>query len=150
MLGNNKDRDPRFANGGWLGYVILSTLIFWGIVGASCAYSQTIRHDGGGNVVTYMGRMLTLKPNAKIDGWCASACTIYLAKACVTPRSTLMFHAAFDERKKQIDVRMTESMSKFYPEPLREWFMESAAHLYGNNYVELSGAQVIALGAREC
>jgi len=120
------------------------------MIGVGCAYGQTIRNDGGGNVVAYMGKMLSLKPDAKIDGWCASACTIYLAKVCVTPRSRIVFHAAFDEVRGKIDVSMTESMAKFYPEPLRKWFMANAAHLYGNDYVELSGAQVIALGARKC
>lgn len=140
-------RDPRFAGGLWVCAIIL---VIYAFVGASCAFGQTIRNDRGGNVVEYMGKMLALKPNARIDGVCASACTIYLARACVTPRARVMFHAAFDERTGRIDADMTLRMSKFYTPDLRKWFMANAAHLSGLDYVELSGAQAIALGARGC
>jgi hypothetical protein len=45
---------------------------------------------------------------------------------------------------------MTLAMAGFYPAPLRKWFMANAAHLSGNQYAELTGAQAIGLGAMEC
>jgi hypothetical protein len=86
------DRNPNYSEGRWLGYVVIASLIFWVIVGYAIA--QTNRRDTGGEVVAYMVKAMGQEAPDRIDGLCASACTIYLSTACVTPRSRLIFHAA--------------------------------------------------------
>jgi hypothetical protein len=138
------DRDPKYSEGRWLGYVVIAAMIFWALVGYAIA--QTIRHDTGGAVVAYMVKAVGQEAPDRIDGLCASACTIYLSTACVTPRSRLIFHAA--SVNGVIHKEMTRAMAGFYPAPLRAWFMDGPAHSLES--VELSGAQVIALGVKSC
>ena len=120
---------------------------------AKTILEKTIREDAGGSVHDYViaVNLATLRGDqVRIAGRCASACTMYLATACVTPRAVLQFHAARNEATGKIDRAVTRDMAAYYPAPLRKWFMANAAHLSGNHYAELTGAQAIALGARKC
>lgn len=129
-----------------LAYITIAAVLFYAALGY--AYADTIRNDLGGNLVAYMGRSIGPDAPTRIDGLCASACTVYLATACVTPRARLMFHAA--ARNGRIDQRATRAMAAMYPAPLRAWFMANAAHVSGWRFVELSGAQAVGLGVRGC
>jgi len=147
------DRNPRFANGLWLGPATVLALLFWAFVGTSCAYGKTIREDSGGDLRAYIlaANLAVLRGDSvQIRGRCASACTVYLVAACIAPRARLQFHAATDRATGRIDADGTARMAAHYPPALRKWFMANAAHLAGADYVELTGAQVIALGAIAC
>jgi hypothetical protein len=62
-----------------------------------------IRDDPGGNVSEFVQSLMYAKNKGykfKIDGYCASACTLILAKPlkldiCVTPKASFMFHQPF-------------------------------------------------------
>ena len=134
-------------------WVVALTLAIAASAWLSAAQAKTIREDAGGSVHNYViaVNLAALRGDqVRIAGRCASACTMYLATACVTPRAVLQFHAARDEATGRIDRAATRDMAAYYPAPLRKWFMANAAHLSGNQYAELTGAQAIALGARKC
>jgi len=111
-----------------------------------------IRDDYGGNLRDYeiqLNLYILKNERVQIAGVCASACTLYVFNGCVRPSARLLFHAPIDEygviRQEGLEV-----FKKYYPKDLWTWFMQNAAHLSGNQYAELSGAQAIALGARGC
>jgi hypothetical protein len=134
-------------------WIVALTLAIAATAWLSTANAKTIREDAGGSVRDYViaVNLATLRGDqVRIAGRCASACTMYLATACVTPRAVLQFHAVFDHTAGLIDPAATRDMAAYYPAPLRAWFMANAAHLSGNQYAELSGAQAIALGAMGC
>lgn len=86
---------------------------------------------------------------------CASACTLYLGldNVCVSRQTRFGFHGPtrvglFPVSGQRFD-NVTTTMSSFYPEPVRHWFMEEARYLtHSMRYI--SGAFFISLGYREC
>jgi hypothetical protein len=134
-------------------WIVSLTLAIAASAWLSTANAKTIQEDAGGSVRDYViaVSLATLRGDqVRIAGRCASACTMYLATACVTPRAVLQFHAARDEATGKIDHAVTRDLAAYYPAPLRKWFMANAAHLSGSQYAELTGAQAIALGAMGC
>jgi hypothetical protein len=91
-----------------------------------------IANDRGGLIQRYLDRYDELKGTGQtvvIDGLCASACTIVLAKipsgrVCVTERANLAFHAAWDlgAGGRHITNReATRMIYSMYPAPVRSW-----------------------------
>ncbi|MEY9417057.1 ATP-dependent protease ClpP protease subunit [Bradyrhizobium japonicum] len=82
---------------------LLAAAFSLGYAGPSDAVVR-ITNDRGGLIQRYFDRYENLKNTGQtviIDGLCASACTIVLAKIpseriCVTERANLAFHAAWD------------------------------------------------------
>lgn len=121
----------------------------------SGAEARVIRNDSGGVVSQYARNVdlaiLTGEP-IRIEGWCASACTLYLSspQTCVTPRATLAFHSPRGGSPAQ-NAAVAREMAARLPRGLGAWYLSNAAHLNGRDYAALSGAQLIAMGvARAC
>ncbi len=86
-----------------------------------------ITYDEGGVVTDYAQFYKNLAPSiiVKIDGWCASSCTLALARpnTCVTPRGYLGFHLAY---RSVLGVHVTDqTLSDYlmsqYPARIRQW-----------------------------
>lgn len=80
----------------------------------------------------------------RIEGDCASACTMLLEVGCVTPAARLGFHRA----KADDPEFWTQRMAAPLPPRLREWFLAGPAH--SRRVVWISGAEAIAMGATAC
>ena len=116
-----------------------------------------IANDRGGLIQRYLDRYDELKGTGQtvvIDGLCASACTIVLAKipsdrVCVTERANLAFHAAWDlgAGGRHITNReATRMIFSMYPAPVRSWI--SARGGLSPNTIFLRGAQLQTIFAR--
>jgi hypothetical protein len=77
--------------------------------------------DFGGSVVAYalQARETT---EARIEGICASACTLFLSveDLCVGPSARFLFHAAYGAAP-DMNEWATEYLLRSYPEWVREW-----------------------------
>lgn len=124
------------------------------------AATKVIDNDLGGSVAARVNEIKKLRKSGtkvRIEGFCASACTLYLGlknQVCVTETATLAFHGPatatpglmlpYDDFQ-----RITAQMASYYPEPLRRWYMSE-----GRNTIEglhsFTGAQMIAMGTRRC
>ena len=91
-----------------------------------------IANDRGGLIQRYLDRYDELNETGQtvvIDGLCASACTIALAKIpsnriCVTERARLAFHAAWDlggGGRHITNREATRMIYSAYPAPVRNW-----------------------------
>ena len=99
--------------------------------------------DMGGSI---RDRLANLDP-APITGTCASACTMRLKVACVSPGARLGFHSAVNGSPSAI-AWGTQTMADHYPPALRDWYLAGPAH--GEDVVWLTGADAVAMGARAC
>lgn len=116
------------------------------------ALAVVISYNPGGDVSSFAWAVERTNYPIRIEGVCASACTMFLGAkdVCVTPWSRFMFHQAYTGtwprvRPSKVGTRIAES---FYPKeveayvhghipaPPREWW--------------LSGATLISLGVRQC
>jgi hypothetical protein len=96
-------------------------------IAASAAQAETIEisDDKGGFVYFYQQKWEKLaaqKDTVRIDGMCASACTLltgYFPRKdiCVTPNAALGFHAGTFPF-------VTETLLKIYPQDIRKWIDE--------------------------
>lgn len=117
--------------------------------------AQVIRNDAGGNVNRYLMEVSAAAAFGKpvqIDGWCASACTLYLGSpyTCVTPRATLAFHAPWGGSPTQ-NRNAAQVIATRLPAPVGRWYLQNAATLTGKNYLTLSAQQLVSMGgARYC
>jgi hypothetical protein len=90
----------------------------------------TITGDNGGWLQTYYLRFRAQVERGatfRIDGRCASACTLVLAypeRVCATKRAVLGFHEARN-RDGTRNQKVTDAMMTEYPEPVRDYI---AAH----------------------
>jgi hypothetical protein len=108
----------------------------------------TIVFDEGGVIRDYQSRVAEGNITS-ISGYCASACTMYLATACVTPSPTLVFHGPtnyFRQLPPRYFEYWSEVLASYYPEPLAEWYMSEGR--YGWN--TLNYEQLVELGATPC
>jgi len=116
-----------------------------------------IANDRGGLIQRYLDRYDELKGTGQtvvIDGLCASACTIVLAKipsgrVCVTERANLAFHAAWDlgAGGRHITNReATRMIYSMYPAPVRSWI--SGRGGLSPHTIFLRGAQLQTIFAR--
>ena len=124
------------------------------------AATKVIDNDRGGSVAARVSEIKKLRKSGtkvRIEGFCASACTLYLGlkgQVCVTETATLAFHGPttatpglmlpYDDFQ-----RITAQMASYYPEPLRRWYMSE-----GRNNIEglysFTGAQLIEMGTARC
>lgn len=124
------------------------------------AATKVVSNDRGGSVSARINEINKLRKSGtkiRIEGFCASACTLYLglkSQVCVTETATLAFHGPstatpglllpYDDFQ-----RITAQMASYYPEPLRRWYMKE-----GRNNIEglysFTGAQLIEMGTRRC
>lgn len=129
-------------------------------MGPAQAATKVVDNDRGGSVSDRVNEIKRLRKSGtkiRIQGFCASACTLYLGlknQVCVTETATLAFHGPstatpglmlpYDDFQ-----RITAQMASYYPEPLRRWYMKE-----GRNNIEglysFTGAQLIEMGTRRC
>jgi hypothetical protein len=78
---------------------------------------------------------------------CRSACTLALSlpNVCVYPDSTLKFHMAYDPRNHQSNYDVSQQLFNSYPPAVRE-----RLGALTRDYKVLRGAELIALGVRDC
>lgn len=116
--------------------------------------------DNGGEIGDYLHQLRSNKFWA-IRGACNSACTMRLAKGCVYPGALLGFHSPYVREKDkpeivarggdvgQIVARSRQDMLRTYPPGIQQWVLQMGA-LDTTQLTYLTGAQAIALGARDC
>lgn len=111
--------------------MIYAILIF--LILTISTYSQTrITNDHGGSLAEYAERAQTMG-RVEIDGVCNSACTLFLAQACVTPRAVIGFHSARDYLGMYVTGRPRMGannemgnllMMQSYPLAVKQWVKE--------------------------
>lgn len=85
-----------------------------------------IGRDLGGNVRDYQSRVQALHHSGervRIDGVCASGCTLHLNlprhQICATPRATFVFHSATDAQFGLPNWSVNEELMNAYPPHVR-------------------------------
>lgn len=88
---------------------------------AISAHARTVGNDMGGNIMEYHRAVKRIEASGepvRIDGLCASACTLYLRlpskQLCITPRARFGFHASNQAWG-------TRAMWNEYPGWVRQW-----------------------------
>lgn len=119
--------------------------------------TQIIRNDGGGVVSEYMRTVraaIITGQRVEIEGSCDSACTLWLAVACVRPNARLGFHGpssglyGIGLPPAEHD-RIALEMARFYPPQIARWFLAGPTkQVLGMTYI--SGATAIEMGAEKC
>lgn len=140
---------------------------FWAafkLIGALCvcvgpASALTVSRDYGGSVADRIAQVNALTrqgAEVRIVGTCISACTLLLGVpgACVSPSARLGFHGPSTRIKglplpRQEYERVSLQMAAFYPKAIGNWFLSDARQVTGD-YIVITGAQAIAMGARAC
>lgn len=127
------------------------------------ANTLRVTNDHGG---LYMERMREIamlqkeRTDIRIQGKCQSACTLYLKledQTCVTPTARLGFHGPqiykdgrlFNVPEPERSQALVH-ISANYPDAIRGWFLQNAAHLSGPELAWMSGKDAVALGVRPC
>lgn len=131
-----------------------------GLAGAvQDAAAMDVRNDMGGSVRERLATIRALEAQqvpVRITGTCVSACTMYLglSRACVTPQARLGFHGP-STRLRGMPLpagefeRLSQEMARHYPPAIRAWFL-SDARLVTGDYITITGAEAIRMGARPC
>lgn len=126
-------------------------LAFFGCISHPNALPLVVHNDPGGDIDWRNRHIRTLLRHGRsaiIDGWCASACTMYLylppGRVCVTSRSKLLFHdARFMAPGNPIDMRGTAELYRRYPAPVRQWLASKGARPgSGRDYI-MKGADLV-------
>ncbi|OUD08143.1 hypothetical protein BVC71_15160 [Marivivens niveibacter] len=135
----------------FFGKIAVVLLMFIGGLAQAAPNVRVIRNDPGGNVNEYLMNVsmaVLTGETIRIDGWCASACTLYLGSTntCVTRSANFGFHAprggsAADNR------HAAQVISTRLPAPLGQWYLQNAAFLPADQHVTLSGRQLVQMGA---
>lgn len=117
-----------------------------------------IRMERGGLVDEWVQKVRSYERQnvpVRITGTCLSACTMLLglSNSCVSPRAKLGFHGPSTRSGipltwENFD-RISRQMADFYPPKIRAWFI-AEARLVTRDYVAISGAEAIRMGARAC
>ena len=89
-----------------------------------------ITHDSGGDVRTYVARVDAARKSGErvvIDGFCGSACTIWLtlppSQICVTPRAVFTFHTASTSLGLP-DPKWNDALLKAWPPRVRYYVLK--------------------------
>jgi len=118
---------------------------------SSCTVAK---EDMGGSITEYMAKAQNY--TRELPKTCASACTYFLYRGCVTTDHTLLFHSprllvgglSVPMPAERFE-RETVETSKYYPPEIAKAYLEEWRYeFYG--YVEITGQQAIDMGAREC
>jgi hypothetical protein len=90
------------------------------------ANARYVRADLGGSLHTYAGMVEAARfsgERVRIDGICASACTLYLnlppSQICATPRAVFIFHTATDAMLGLPSWQGNETLYQAYPDHVR-------------------------------
>jgi hypothetical protein len=120
----------------------------------TCAFANVrIYDDPGGQIGRYLAKYQALRASGErveIDGTCASACTMLLGvvprnRICVTPRATLVFHAAWDPTPggPAVSNAGTRILWSSYPSDVRKWISRHGGLRTGLIY--LRGPELYAM-----
>lgn len=120
-----------------------------------------VGNDHGGSVaerITQINRIRATGTRVEIrDGYCQSACTMYLGlnNVCVGPSARFGFHGPAINARAGLAMMPDEFeywsqlMANYYPPQLRGWFLSTARYeIFG--IIDVSGAELIRLGIPEC
>eukprot|EP01037_Dinobryon_pediforme_P036590 gene36590-43603_t len=111
--------------------------------------------DRGGKIIDYLVQVDAAREMHHIDGYCLSACTLWLGakKVCVTERAVLGFHSASDDRVAIRGGNPWLAMNEGGNEVLRSYYKRfpRVARRVGPalrtpQLQEVSGSELIALG----
>ena len=93
-----------------------------------------ITRDHGGYVEEYKAKFKRIRDSGErviIDGICNSACTLVLGivpmnKICVTPRASLGFHQAYNDKAFTMGIKVTSTegtadLMSYYPDTVKDW-----------------------------
>lgn len=133
---------------------LLGVLLLMTCVPTTYSSAYVIERDHGGLLKDYIelkDRCLT-EP-CEIKGVCASGCTLLVNAACVHPQARLLFHGAYigDGEQTHMGTLKLFANTSHWPQQLYDWYYAGPFHQRGaSSYTELSGAEVIAMGARSC
>lgn len=138
---------------------LVCALAFASVSAAHAGKTKVIEYDSGGSVearLTELSKLRTNGTNVRIEGFCASACTLYLGlpHTCVAKAATMGFHGPTSQYPGiplpyEAFQRVTQTMADHYPTPLRDWFMRKG-RLETKGLQKFSGAELIKMGARGC
>lgn len=126
-----------------------------GLFIAPAQAGKTIDYDLGGPIGERIREMKNLD-GVRIEGYCASACTLYLKlkNTCVTKNARLGFHGPLGKDGKPLDFVswniVTNLMADHYPPKLKKWFLEKGRFVSGRSIYIISGKRLIAMGVKEC
>lgn len=112
-----------------------------------------ITFNPGGDVDRFAYIVTRTERPVRIEGTCASACTMYLGArdVCVAPWARFMFHQAYtgrDERHARPSRSGTREMESFLP-PRVDAFVHGRLPAPPGQ-LWLTGTELIHLGVREC
>ncbi len=122
------------------------------------AEPYVVTNDRGGLLRTRLREIGSLRQQGRpveIRGSvCFSTCTLYLGlpDTCISPSTTFGFHGpssfgfALDPATFE---RASEIIARYYPEPLRAWYMETGRHRINGVY-RIRGSTIIAMGIPAC
>src|ERR1700686_4892821 len=133
--------------------VLLTAVVLLAGIGASDAAVRIVE-DVGGRIGAYVDRYQGVRSSGErviIDGFCASACTILLGavphdKICVTSRSKLGFHAAWDpgsNGRKITNPEATQTLYSMYPFEVRRWIDQRGG--LSPHMIFLTGRELVAM-----
>jgi len=116
-----------------------------------------VHNDNGGRVDHRLQAIAGIEQrgdSVRVSGHCYSACTMYLAlgpdRLCAEPGVMFGFHAATNARTGAALPLWTAVMATHYPEKVRNWFYDHAAHVT-TGLVQLRGSDMIMMGfVSEC
>ena len=150
---------------GLRGFNAVRGILFVAILGLSAVAQAAdaqqvivIGNDHGGGINTrarIVDQIRAARARVEIRGdICYSACTMYLGAGdvCVSPRTTFGFHGptrngrALDPAAAE---RWSAVMARYYPDPLRQWFMNTGRFSTTGVY-QISGAEIMRYGYRAC
>ncbi|SHJ10256.1 hypothetical protein [Wenxinia saemankumensis] len=113
-----------------------------GILWALWPSAYVIDYDRGGRIGARAALIRAEVEPAEIQGRCMSACTMHLATGCVHSGARLIFHLPTPDTQ-----HWREVLAGHYPPAIAAWFLSLPL---GMVPMEMTGAEVIRLGAREC
>jgi hypothetical protein len=130
-----------------MGYLILATTLSLTACAAPAQDVVVIRYNEGGDMIDFINERSRMQGSGKtyrIDGFCASACAMFLSlpNVCVTPRSKLGFH-----RGDGLWEVFRDAYIVHLPPAMRGWYVANAET---TRTVFITGSQAIALGANAC
>lgn len=119
-----------------------------------------VGNDPGGRIVDRMVQIeIANRTNAQfqINGdYCHSSCTMLLGAddVCVSPETIFGFHGPHHPNRTKMTAdefdRKSASLSSYYPNPIRNWFMSKARFAGPNELFYVTGEYLINLGVQEC
>ncbi len=119
-----------------------------------------VGNDPGGRIVDRMVQIeIANRTNAQfqiIGDFCHSSCTMLLGadEVCISPETIFGFHGPHRPNRKKMTAdefdRKSASLSSYYPNPVRNWFMSKARFAGPNELLFVTGEYLIGLGVQEC